>query len=1351
MEKQYIIGLDIGTTSVGWAVVNEENNKIIRKGNKNLWGVRLFEEGKTASKRRGYRSTRRRLDRRRNRIKLLREEFKYEMGKVDDKFFQKLDESFYNKNDLENKKIKITSEEKKQIKKYNEKYPTIYHLREELINNSEKKDIRLVYLAIHHIIKYRGNFLNDGSSFNVNNLDIKTKLRECMNSIYDNCSELEFNEDYIDAIDYDKLQSTLLLPSKNDKKLELQNELSPFFPKKLVNELKLMLVGSGFKISKLFNIELDEEVKLSFGDADYDDKISKIQFNDEIMEVLNNFKEVYDMVYLKNIFKNSKNTSISSIMVEKFDNHKEDLRYLKTVFNYDRNIYRKIFRTNSKYTCLYDRYIHNDITYTDFIKSLNKYFSEIWDKVDNQSLMDKYELEIKDRITNESFLPRITETDNGRFPYQLNKEELKKIIENQGKYYPFLLEKVDGVYKLIKLLEFKIPYYVGPLNEASKEFAWVKRSHDEKITPYNFDKMVNKEASAIAFIERMLGHCTYLFGEYAMANNSIICCEYKVLNELKQIKVNGVKLTNDFLHKVIEELFKTTKGPITDKKLKKYLLSSGQYDMYKGDIEVKGYSSDGKFANNMNSYIDFFGNDGFFQDTEYTKENAEEIIRWITIFEDKDILKNKILKEYPDLEDKIDVIIKRNYKGWSNLSKRLITEKYYVDKRTNVKKSILDLMYETDENFIQIINNKEYDFDSMINEINSKKLNLKNNKINYEVVKELATSPSTKKGIWQSLLVVDEIVKYMGYDPNKISIEIARGDEKKVRKDDRKSYLVKLYQNCKNSIENYRELKKELDEQNKIDSEKLFLYFVQEGRSLYSGKKLNIDELNTYEVDHIIPQSIIKDDSIDNKALVLKKENQDKAANLVLPEEYRKNIKWWEKLKKNNLISAKKFHNLIREQYSKEDIDGFINRQLVETRQITKHVANIFKNYYKNSKIIYLPASLSHNYREKFEMFKYRDLNDYHHAHDAYLAAVLGEYKDHFNYNVNYDLLKEITSKLYEEKKYNQTKYGFVINSIDNEFVKYNETTGEINFDADEFNKTVCNTLYQNDIIISKKTEIKTGEFYDETIYGKKSIKSKYCINDKLSVRMYGGYNSIKSSYMKLISYQKNKKLKNILIGIPIILDKNKNSDELINKYIKKNLNCDNYEVLINKIPFNIEINYNNQSCIISGCGIGAAEVVNNTQFKLSKEDQIKYKYLLNYIFNKMYPSSNDMFEYRDKLREYYKKEFDKQINQLYDLIIEKIKKYYPLYDRIANNLELVKNDFYNLNLLDDSENISKINVVKELFSLTKSSPTNADLSKFKTTINFSDRTGRTGGKNIQSGTFINKSVTGLWERKNEF
>ena len=152
-RKKYSIGLDIGTSSVGWAVINNDNFKVMRKGNKKLWGVRLFDEAQSAAERRLYRSTRRRYDRRRERIKLLQEIFCDEIQKNDVNFFKKLKESFYREDDLENKTIHMSVAEKNMIKNFHDKYPTIYHLRSRLVNNPQKEDVRLVYLALHHIIK----------------------------------------------------------------------------------------------------------------------------------------------------------------------------------------------------------------------------------------------------------------------------------------------------------------------------------------------------------------------------------------------------------------------------------------------------------------------------------------------------------------------------------------------------------------------------------------------------------------------------------------------------------------------------------------------------------------------------------------------------------------------------------------------------------------------------------------------------------------------------------------------------------------------------------------------------------------------------------------------------------------------------------------------------------------------------------------------------------------------------------------------------------------------------------------------------------------------------------------------
>ena len=73
--ENYYIGLDIGTNSVGWAVTDRAYNILKRKG-KRMWGIRLFESADTAAERRAFRASRRRLQRRKQRIDLMHGEIK---------------------------------------------------------------------------------------------------------------------------------------------------------------------------------------------------------------------------------------------------------------------------------------------------------------------------------------------------------------------------------------------------------------------------------------------------------------------------------------------------------------------------------------------------------------------------------------------------------------------------------------------------------------------------------------------------------------------------------------------------------------------------------------------------------------------------------------------------------------------------------------------------------------------------------------------------------------------------------------------------------------------------------------------------------------------------------------------------------------------------------------------------------------------------------------------------------------------------------------------------------------------------------------------------------------------------
>ena len=73
-NEKYFVGLDIGTDSVGYAVTNENYSLCKFKGEP-MWGVTLFDPSELAVNRRGFRAARRRLDRRQQRVALIRELF----------------------------------------------------------------------------------------------------------------------------------------------------------------------------------------------------------------------------------------------------------------------------------------------------------------------------------------------------------------------------------------------------------------------------------------------------------------------------------------------------------------------------------------------------------------------------------------------------------------------------------------------------------------------------------------------------------------------------------------------------------------------------------------------------------------------------------------------------------------------------------------------------------------------------------------------------------------------------------------------------------------------------------------------------------------------------------------------------------------------------------------------------------------------------------------------------------------------------------------------------------------------------------------------------------------------------
>ena len=573
MKKQkfsdYYLGFDIGTNSVGWCVTDLDYN-VLRFNKKDMWGSRLFDEAKTAAERRVQRNSRRRLKRRKWRLNLLEEIFSNEILKIDNNFFRRLKESsLWLEDKSSREKFALFNDESYKDYDFYKQYPTIFHLRDELVKNPEKKDIRLVYLALHSIFKSRGHFLFEGQ-----------KLEEIENfeTLYNNL--IIFLEDNginknIDKSNLEKLEKIICDSGKDleDKKKEFKEIFN--LDKQLVAIFKLS-VGSRVSLNDLFDTDEYKEVekeKISFREQIYeDDKPIYYSILGEKIELLDIAKSFYDFMVLNNILSDS--NYISEAKVKLYEEHKKDLKNLKYIIRkYNKENYDKLFKDKNENN--YPAYIglnkekgkkevveKSRLKIDDLIKVIKGYLPkperiEEKDKTIFNEILNKIELK--------TILPKQRISDNGTLPYQIHEVELEKILENQSKYYDFLNYEENGVStkdKLLKTFKFRIPYYVGPLNSYHKDKggnSWIVRKEEGKILPWNFEQKVDIEKSAEEFIKRMTNKCTYLNGEDVIPKDSFLYSEYIILNELNKVQVNDEFLNEENKRKIIDELFKENK------------------------------------------------------------------------------------------------------------------------------------------------------------------------------------------------------------------------------------------------------------------------------------------------------------------------------------------------------------------------------------------------------------------------------------------------------------------------------------------------------------------------------------------------------------------------------------------------------------------------------------------------------------------------------------------------------------------------------------------------------------------------------------------------------------------------
>lgn len=980
-DNTYDVGMDLGIGSVGWCVINQDEAKLIDMG------VRIFNQAKEAKEPRIYRSARRTLRRKKWRKEQLKKAFN-DFGILSSEEINKKD---YLSFTADNDDIKRPED------------ATVYHLRKRSLN--EKVSKRELFLALYNICKTRGHFLMETTDFERDGITFEV-----------------FKDKTYEFLDP-------LLSIKNKNKLE-DKLLKPIFDGKIVKSSE---IKSTFNSNSFASDEGDDEILLTFANAicgfKFDENtidsnaeskkvnVQELKKSDTLSELEENLVELHDICNIAKIL-SGKNNYLCEVAVDKID----------TYTRIDQNRYK------------------SPEEYEAYIKELNK-----------SSANAK-----KDKTTNKKIHIRsLKNLDNG-YPNGLYVKEVSAILRKQQEFYPEITDAFIEV--CTSIVSARIPYYVGPLSDNAKNgWAVINKGIEYSYAYSNMsenqsDNSIDEFESIKRWKERMVSHCKYLPECPALPKGSFIGETFSIINELNNYEAidnnnNSYYLTFNDKIKIFNELFLIQNGDIALSDVEQ-LLNLKKFGSRSGVSK--------KFNNKYtiyNNIANIFPELRVFDITEifndHDKINAlEEIVLNINLF-DEEASKRRYFESlgYGDFFSEQLAKIKSN--GFFNLSKEFILNQKMNEEGDNLLGVLFSDNTSDHVNNMSYIINNIYDSDGNKIDYSANKYErmLKNGAdLDISLLLQngkplIPISRPVIRALNEAMKTYESIIDVYGV-PKRLVIETARGKDsikdftdngeigqKHVDKmDNLCGYLSRqLDENKKASaffkeygkIESWDNLKSQYDR----NKEKIELYIRQNGIDLLTGKSISIIHLEDYEIDHILPRGF-GDDSMDDKMLVEKKANAKKSDRL--PIEFLESpdareftsmtVSRFEEMVSMlfdmHLISENKKKRLLLA--NSNDVEIFVNQNLVDTRYIIREFMSILNAYNKikgyNTHIVAMKAAFTNIYRNAFGIRKERDLGNQHHALDAAticltdrtLSTYFPNYDQRGNFEAYERFLKEI-------------------------------------------------------------------------------------------------------------------------------------------------------------------------------------------------------------------------------------------------------------------------------------------------------------------------------------------------------
>lgn len=648
-------------------------------------------------------------------------------------------------------------------------------------------------------------------------------------------------------------------------------------------------------------------------------------------------------------------------------------------------------------------------------------------------------------------------------------KELKEILKHQD-----LNEELCD--QIIEMVSRRRRYDQGPGSEKSP-------------TPYGSYRMVDGVLKHVNLIDEMRGRCSVYPDEFRAPKQSYTAELFNLLNDLNNLTIKGEKITVEEKEKVVA--FVNEKGNITVKQLLKLL--DAQEDEVTGFridknekpliTEFKGYSKVLKVFKKYNQ-----------QEVLEDKSIVDQIIDICTKSKGIDERKKDIKELYPQFDDDLIEGL-ASIKGVSAYHSLSFKAMHMINKE----------MLTTEMNQMQVLHE--------IDQYDKNRKSLKGKK-NIEPDEKAILSPVAKRAHRETFKVINALRKKYG-EFDSIVIEMTR-DKNSKEQTKRINDNQKRFENENKQVD---ELIKnagiDLERVNGKTKTKVKLYLQQDCKTAYTQQDIDLHTLifddKAYEIDHIIPLSISLDDSLSNKVLTSRLENQQKG-NLTPIMAYLKGRfiegsleKYKSYVYSNKKFPRKKRNNLLEEQdISKEDVaKSFINRNLVDTSYACRTVLNTLQHYFKDNeidtKVHTIRGQATNIFRKKINLSKDREQDYFHHAIDALIIASIkkvGNIKQYMYLDKGVtlkDIVNEETGEVF--------KIVSDENFFDPKYIEFISTLKNIYHESNQYNLGYITKeqMHYPLIKVSHKIDTKPNrQIADETIYSTRNVEGQDMLVEKI-------------------------------------------------------------------------------------------------------------------------------------------------------------------------------------------------------------------------------------------------------------